>query len=324
MQNPVEPRARPPAVGGVLTGRAYTGGVLGRLARQAGDILDAAEVCIFARDPADSATTIIAAAIGTAEEAVGTRLPADAQLHQHFGAAVELRRDGESLGTLQAGSPGQRFSAGDRRVLQVLAESVAAAVAHASPWHVASMHDPARVISEWFAEEDLCTAQHSHEVAAMALEIGRAVGLRHADLAELHVAALLHDIGKVRVPEEITKKPGPLTIPERAIMAQHPVIAAEALMDVSGFEVVANIARYHHERWDGAGYPDGLSGARIPLASRIIAVADAYNAMVSERPYRGPLTRPQALAELLAGAGSQFDPGVVAQMESALKRKAVA
>jgi polar amino acid transport system substrate-binding protein len=113
------------------------------------------------------------------------------------------------------------------------------------------------------------------------------------------------------VPDSILKKPGKLTPDEHAVMAVHPIRGAEILARVPGLEVVATIVRYHHERWDGEGYPDGLSGVRIPLASRIIAVCDAFNAMTSDRPYRRAMSHAAALAELHANAGWQFDPGVV-------------
>jgi HD-GYP domain-containing protein (c-di-GMP phosphodiesterase class II) len=104
-------------------------------------------------------------------------------------------------------------------------------------------------------------------------------------------------------------------------MAQHPIFGAEALTRVAGLEVVATLVRYHHERWDGAGYPDGLSGRRIPLASRIIAVCDAYSAMTSDRAYRAAMTHDRALAELRTNAGWQFDPELVAQFDALLTRK---
>jgi polar amino acid transport system substrate-binding protein len=137
------------------------------------------------------------------------------------------------------------------------------------------------------------------------------MGLDRAELAELEVAALLHDIGKILVPDSILKKPGRLTPDEYAQMTIHPARGAEILARVPGLEVVATIVRYHHERWDGSGYPDGLSGERIPLASRIISVCDSFNAMTSDRPYRRAMSADDALTELHINAGWQFDPAVV-------------
>jgi HD-GYP domain-containing protein (c-di-GMP phosphodiesterase class II) len=99
------------------------------------------------------------------------------------------------------------------------------------------------------------------------------------------------------------------------VIAQHPILGAEALTRIAGLEVVATLVRYHHEHWDGGGYPDGLSGARIPRQSRIISVCDAYSAMTSDRPYRRAMSHERALAELRAGADGQFDAEVVAQLE---------
>jgi HD-GYP domain-containing protein (c-di-GMP phosphodiesterase class II) len=161
-------------------------------------------------------------------------------------------------------------------------------------------------------------------VVELACEIGRASGFSRAGLAELSVAALLHDIGKIRVPDSILNKPGSLTAGEREVIAQHPILGAEALIRVAGLEVVAALVRYHHERWDGSGYPDGLSGARIPRASRIIAVCDAYSAMTSDRPYRDAMSQERAFSELRAGAGWQFDAEVVAQLEDLVSRRAAA
>jgi HD-GYP domain-containing protein (c-di-GMP phosphodiesterase class II) len=161
-------------------------------------------------------------------------------------------------------------------------------------------------------------------VVDLACEIGRTAGFSRAALAELGVAALLHDVGKMRVPDTILNKPGKLTPGEREVIAQHPILGAEALTRVAGLEVVATLVRYHHERWDGSGYPDGLSGERIPRASRIISACNAYSAMVSDRPYRNAMTHAQALAELRSGAGGQFDAEVVAQLEAVHARRVAA
>jgi HD-GYP domain-containing protein (c-di-GMP phosphodiesterase class II) len=119
----------------------------------------------------------------------------------------------------------------------------------------------------------------------------------------------------MQVPDSILNKPAGLSPGEREVIAQHPILGAEALTRIAGLEVVATLVRYHHEHWDGGGYPDGLSGARIPRQSRIISVCDAYSAMTSDRPYRRAMSHERALAELRAGAGGQFDAEVVAQLE---------
>jgi putative nucleotidyltransferase with HDIG domain len=152
---------------------------------------------------------------------------------------------------------------------------------------------------------------HARDVAAWAWAVGEHLRLSRPDLLELELGALLHDLGKVRVPDDVLGKPGPLAHTERELVRHHPVWGAELLERVPGLEPVATIVRHHHERWDGTGYPDGIGGERIPLASRIVAVCDAYQAMTSTRPYRTALPPAAAAFELRAGAGTQFDPALV-------------
>jgi HD-GYP domain-containing protein (c-di-GMP phosphodiesterase class II) len=141
--------------------------------------------------------------------------------------------------------------------------------------------------------------------------VGELLSLDAAALVELEFAARLHDVGKIRVPDAVLNKPGPLNPQEREIMRCHSAWGAETLSGIPGLEVVATVVRFHHERWDGSGYPDRIAGFRIPLASRIIAVCDAFGAMTCDRPYRRGMPVEAAVAELRAGAGSQFDPAVV-------------
>jgi putative nucleotidyltransferase with HDIG domain len=155
------------------------------------------------------------------------------------------------------------------------------------------------------------TGVHSGHVAAMALRVGKQLGLSGSDLVELGVAGRLHDIGKIGVPDGILRKSGPLTPAERSMVECHAAWGAETLERVPGLERIAEIVGSHHERWDGRGYPAGLAGAAIPLASRIIGVCDALGAMTSDRPYRRALALPEAVRLLLAGAGAQFDTRVV-------------
>jgi HD-GYP domain-containing protein (c-di-GMP phosphodiesterase class II) len=113
------------------------------------------------------------------------------------------------------------------------------------------------------------------------------------------------------VPDAVLNKPGPLDAEEQALIRRHTLWGAKLLAEVTGLEPVATIVRFHHERWDGTGYPYGLEGSRVPVASRIIAVCDAYNAMTADRPYRLRIPDEQAIGELARGAGSQFDPAIV-------------
>lgn len=152
---------------------------------------------------------------------------------------------------------------------------------------------------------------HVEEVAELAAACGATLGLSPDAVQALRQAGELHDIGKVAIPDAILHKRGALTEDESRFMREHTVIGERVLAAVSFMEPVARIVRCSHERWDGGGYPDGLAGEQIPLAARIISVADAYSAMTEERPYRRASTPRSAILELQRCAGSQFDPAVV-------------
>jgi len=155
------------------------------------------------------------------------------------------------------------------------------------------------------------TAGHSERVTAMALEIGRTLGLSDADLMVLHSGGLLHDIGKLATPSEILDKPGRLTPEERARIEQHPRDGVRILEPIPHFAPLLPIVLEHHERFDGGGYPDGKAGDAIHPLARVLAVADVYDALVSDRPYRPGLAHAAALDVIRAGTGTQFDPRVV-------------
>jgi hypothetical protein len=159
------------------------------------------------------------------------------------------------------------------------------------------------------------TGRHSADVGTLARRVGQRIGMARGELAVLECAARLHDVGKLGVPDAILQKPGPLDEREWEVMRRHPEWGAEMVARVPGLEELARLVAAHHERWDGGGYPNGLAGEAIPLASRVISVCDAFEAMVSRRPYRAPLSSESALRELMAAAGSQFDPQVVAAVE---------
>jgi diguanylate cyclase (GGDEF)-like protein/putative nucleotidyltransferase with HDIG domain len=160
--------------------------------------------------------------------------------------------------------------------------------------------------------------EHSSAVSGYAGAIARELGWPEDDVAQVRLAAMLHDVGKVRVPEAILRKPRPLDADEWAEIAKHPVVGAEIVARVEGLDAIGPWIRHSHERLDGAGYPDGLAGEQIPLASRILLVADAFDAMTSDRSYRAAMTREAALAELETHAGTQFDPACVAALKTAL------
>lgn len=165
---------------------------------------------------------------------------------------------------------------------------------------------------------DQYTAGHSAAVAVYARDIAARLELSDEDQQLVHLAGLVHDIGKVGLPPGLLEKPGPLTLDERRIMQEHSVIGERILAKVDDYREIANVVRHHHERVDGNGYPDGLKGEAIPLISRIIAVADAYNAMTSGRPYREAMPSRVARLRLAQAVGTQFDTTVVAAFEAIL------
>jgi putative nucleotidyltransferase with HDIG domain len=158
---------------------------------------------------------------------------------------------------------------------------------------------------------DQYTADHSDVVADWALETGRRLGMDEDQLRDLELGAILHDIGKVAVPDDILNKPGRLTDEEFEVMKSHTVVGERILKPIGFLKNVAPIVRHEHERWDGRGYPDGISGEQIPLASRIIFVCDAYHAITSDRPYRAGQPHAFARKIITENAGTQFDPAVV-------------
>jgi two-component system cell cycle response regulator len=161
-------------------------------------------------------------------------------------------------------------------------------------------------------ERDPDLGQHLNDVGDLAALVGRRLGLETAEADGLRHAARLHDIGKLAIPDEIIRKPAPLDTEEWTFMRQHPVIGERILATAPALGEAAHIVRSSHERFDGSGYPDGLRGREIPLAARIVAVCDAFDAMIGPRPYRNGISVERALAELTACAGTQFDPEVVA------------
>jgi putative nucleotidyltransferase with HDIG domain len=165
---------------------------------------------------------------------------------------------------------------------------------------------------------DRYTAGHSAAVAVYARDIAERMGLSEEDRRLAHLCGLVHDIGKIGLPPGLLEKPGALTLDERRQMEQHSEIGQRILANVEDYAEIARIVRHHHERMDGNGYPDGLSGRDIPLLSRIIAVADAYNAMTSDRPYRDAMPSRVARLRLAAAVETQFDTSVVAAFEAIL------
>lgn len=167
--------------------------------------------------------------------------------------------------------------------------------------------------------KDPYTRGHSENVARYSLLIAQEIGLSIDETEELHVAALLHDIGKIGVHEDILNKPAPLNEEEYKRIIAHPIISAQIVGSIPNLAHIATIIRYHHEHFDGKGYVEGLSGESIPLGSRILAVADSFDAMTSDRPYRSGWTKERALEELKRSSGTQFDPMLVEALIRAME-----
>jgi putative nucleotidyltransferase with HDIG domain len=208
----------------------------------------------------------------------------------------------------------------DMHLLRSLAALVAEAVSNAN------MEERQRTtflmtletLAKSLEARDVYTRGHSQRVCEVSMMIGERMGLNSEALEELRVGTILHDIGKIGVPDSILNKPGRLTDEEFLIMKSHPVIGYEICSPLGLSEGVLMIIRNHHEKLDGTGYPDGLKGGELPLSLRIVCVADAFDAMSSRRPYRDVMAMSRVIAELSAGAGVQFDPVVVEMLKDLL------
>jgi len=168
-----------------------------------------------------------------------------------------------------------------------------------------------RALASAVEARDAYTGRHAERVAAYGLALAEVYGLKLGDEPQIEFGFLLHDVGKVAVPDAILFKPGPLTESERIVMQQHPLTGAEIVRDIEFLGAAREVIRSHHERWDGSGYPDGLAGEAIPLYARIFAVADVLDAVTTRRPYREPSSIAEARAIIDAASGTQFDPEVV-------------
>ncbi len=230
-------------------------------------------------------------------------------------AAVALQHEGELHGLLIMRSEESPFPLASLRLAELISgQAVTALIGQVGGASRTAVGALAAAIDA----RDNYTHVHSEQVVALATAVARRLGLSERDVELIRDGAMLHDVGKVAIPNEILYKPGPLDPDEWAVMREHPVIGERIILRTPELAAIAPIVRHEHERRDGGGYPDGLRGTDIPIASRLILACDAYNAMITSRPYREPMTEADARAELAAGAGSQFDPEVVAALLAVL------
>jgi HD-GYP domain-containing protein (c-di-GMP phosphodiesterase class II) len=236
--------------------------------------------------------------------------------------------DGSLFGTLCASSSERRgaFSLRDLEFMHVFARVISDQFEHqaqARRTHELELENAtATAILAAVASRDAYTAEHSHAVVERALAVARELGLDAEATQEVRQVALLHDIGKLGIPDAILLKPGLLTEEEKCVMRTHSAESERIVARLPGLRHLGAAVRAEHERFDGTGYPDGLSGEAIPLASRITFVCDAYHAMVSDRPYRAALTLDEARRQIIANSGSQFCPKAAGALLATLPARA--
>lgn len=252
----------------------------------------------------------------------GLAATAEARIGAYVGVPVVLS-DGSVYGTLCCAHHDVRDMAPkDVRFLELLAQLAAQTVDREEEnRRLGRLRLRSEALGALLASleaRDHYTGDHSTSVVELAEACAGRLGCSEEELADVRQVAFLHDIGKIGIPDEILHKPGPLSSEEWSIMHQHPEIGAQIIASVDSLRHLVPAIRAEHERFDGGGYPDGLAGTEIPLASRVVFACDAYHAMVSDRPYRRALSREAALGELVDNAGSQFDPRVVGALVASL------
>jgi putative nucleotidyltransferase with HDIG domain len=305
----------------------YAGMVLERLAEHTRTVLGFDQAWILVSPPSRSAPLTAVAGAGTDPDLIGRRV-ADANGAAALAgvASAPITQGSEVRGRLFVGGPEEQRTL-DERERQLLAE-MAGLVGELLEHHgrrqlmIGDSEPEIRALVKALAEADGATYAHSLEVAAIARAVAERMRLDEAQRVEVELAALLHNVGKLRIPASVLEKPGRLNEQERELMRLHPEWGAEMVARVPGLEAVAMIVHLHHERPDGQGYPHGLSGDRIPMASRIVSACAAYGVMTRRWAYRDRVDVEAALGELRRRAGTQFDPDVVEALASCVMQPA--
>ena len=251
----------------------------------------------------------------TAEEATAIMPPPEGLSWPDL-AIAPLRNDGKLEGFIAVREPttdSEHTVEEILRLLRGISDQAAVALERARSYEnlEETFVSTIEALANALEANDEYTSSHTRWITDMALRVGEALGLEGNDLKQLELGALFHDIGKIGIPTSILLKPGPLTADERSIMEMHPELGERILEPIDRLAEVRTIVRSCHERWDGAGYPDGKAGEEIPLESRIILVCDAFHAMTTDRPYRKRLSGDEACRRIRTGSGTQFDPAVV-------------
>jgi HD-GYP domain-containing protein (c-di-GMP phosphodiesterase class II) len=229
-------------------------------------------------------------------------------------AIAPLMLDGGRLGCVAVAPPESgEFTERQLRLLAGVAHQSRLALTNAGNFDYLerTFLETVEALANALEANDEYTSSHARWITDLALKVGEELGLEGTSLKRLELGALFHDIGKIGIPETILSKPGPLTPEERRLVETHPELGERIIAPIDRLEEVRPIVRHCHERYDGDGYPDRLSGEEIPIESRIILVCDAYHAMTTDRPYRKRLAAEEALRRLHEAAGTQFDPSVV-------------
>jgi hypothetical protein len=335
----------------IVSRGGQTDSILGRVAEQACSIVGVERATVCVRDRNDPRSSIIVAGHGVRPDLIGQRLGIDEGIvgqvflsgesvivtdyhdfpensqpngtETRAGGSAPICSQDEVRGALTIGTIDATRSFGRHELdaLRRLADmgSMALEQAEMRKHLELAVGSGVEALTEAIDMRDHYTWHHSKNVMELAGKLGERLGLGEAALAELAFAARLHDVGKIGVPDAILLKAGSLNDDEWDVMKQYPLRGAEILERVPGLGNVAQIVLCEHEHWDGSGYPQGRAGEDIPLTSRIILACDAFDAMTSDRPWRGALKPWAAVREMRAGAGREFDPQVVVQLIGVLR-----